>query len=76
MNAWDELLAATRPGGEVEVGADTFLVVSRRYHREEDDPTHLDRLTLTVELVRARSDADPWRLPADAPTPRHHPEEH
>lgn len=70
MNAWDQLLAATHPGREVEIGADRWLLIRRSYQQEEAGPeARPNRLTLTVEMVRAGSDADPRRLPPDAPPP-------
>jgi hypothetical protein len=65
VTAWDELLAVTHPGTEVEAAGATWLTLRRSY-REHDDP---DRLTLTVEFVRAGSSSDPRRPPADAPRP-------
>lgn len=70
MSAWDELLAATHPGKEVEAGSDVWLVVRRSYtHPDSSIEGRDDRMTITVELVRSGSDADPRRPPPDAPRP-------
>lgn len=72
MTAWDELLAVTHPGMEVEIPTtgDRWLMLRRRYEMGVGDlSTREDYMTLTVELVRAGSAADPRRLPADAPRP-------
>jgi hypothetical protein len=70
VSAWDELLAITHPGREIQIGAERWLFMRRSYERPEASLTeHGDRMTITVELVRAGSPADPRRLPADAPRP-------
>lgn len=68
MNAWEELLAATRPGREVENGADCWLILRRSCNNDEPFGRY-DRMTITVELVRSGSPTDPRRLPDDAPRP-------
>jgi hypothetical protein len=65
VSAWEELLAATRPGAEHVIGGDQWFVMSRAYRHEPGSPG----MTITVELVRAGSDLDPRRPPADAPAP-------
>lgn len=68
MSAWDELLAVTYPGTEIEIGADCWLVMRRSYTPgpllalENRD----NRMTLTVEFVRSGSPADPRQI---QPTP-------
>lgn len=71
MTAWDELLAVTHPGTEVEVPTtgERWLALRRAYQEPDALAERGDRMTLTVEFVRAGSDLDPRRPPADAPRP-------
>lgn len=65
MSTWDDLLAVTHPGTEVEAGTDRWLVMRRSY-TPGTAPTFDNRddtLTLTVELVRSGSSADPREIP-------------
>jgi hypothetical protein len=67
VSTWDDLLTVTHPGTEVEIGADRWLVMRRsytpgRYSAEDCDNT----MTITVELVRSGSPADPRAI---QPTP-------
>lgn len=63
MSAWDELLAATHPGREVDSGTYRWLVLRRscRFGQPGSD----NQMTLTVEFVRAGSPADPRTIAAE-----------
>lgn len=70
MSAWEELLAVTRPGTEMKMPTGESWIVMSRAYRQDDQALpweHLDRLTVTVELIRAGSASDPRPLPPDAP---------
>jgi hypothetical protein len=70
VSAWNELLALSHPGREIQIGAERWLFMRRSYRRDSADPDLRDNyMTITVELVRAGSPADPRQLPADAPRP-------
>jgi hypothetical protein len=68
----EDLLALTRPGVVMEMGTtESWRVLRRSYTRDGDliNTVSQERMTITVELVRADSPADLRRLPLDAPRP-------
>jgi hypothetical protein len=72
VSDWDDFLALTHPGREVEIPTtgERWLIMRRSYRSDSADPDLRDNyLTVTVELVRSGSAVDPRRLPPDAPRP-------
>jgi hypothetical protein len=65
VSGWEDLLAATRPGTDLEIGAESWLVLRRSYVRDGDllNSVNHERMTITVELVRVDSESDPRHLP-------------
>jgi hypothetical protein len=67
VSAWDELLAITHPGREIQIGEGRWLFMRRSYtHPTDSLEERDDRMTIIVELVRSGSPADPREI---RPTP-------
>jgi len=67
MSTWDDLLAVTHPGTELDVsaGIGRWLTLRRSIRQEPGS----DYMTLTVEFVRGGSDSDPRQQHPIPPTP-------